>query len=86
MREGETQGNPQVQAWQLSKLCQLVKQEGVPVWRGIHRWQGYGELGVGAPESSNWDKLTFGPVALEQFVATCMFLATKYRLYGAKSM
>lgn len=54
---------------------------------GVHRWKGYDELGIGAPESSNWDnRLTFGPVDLEQFVATCVFLTTKYRLYGVKSM
>lgn len=54
---------------------------------GIHRRKGYDELGIGASESSNWDnRLTFGPVDLEQFVAPCVFLTTKYRLYGVKSM
>lgn len=43
-------------------------------------------MGVGAPESSNWDKLTFGPVALEQFIYHLYVLSCKYRLYGAKSM
>lgn len=87
MREGETQDNFQVEVWQLSKLCQLVKQEEVPVWSGCTQAEGYDELGIGAPESSNWDnRLTFGPVDLEEFVATCVFLTTKYRLYGVKSM
>lgn len=34
LREGETQDNFQVEVWQLRKLCQLVKQEEVPVWSG----------------------------------------------------
>lgn len=41
---------------------------------------GIGRIGS-ASESSEWDgELTFGPVGLEPFITTYMFLTPKYRL------